>query len=89
MRHYVRLLDRKPLGASSLMAAAAAVGRACSLWRRCRRRARRGVGTTMSLAPMLDARELGYGIGDPGAAVSGNVRQFEPAGVATLDPAGC
>ena len=52
MRHYVGVLNGEPVGASSLMLVATVP-----------EARRRGVGTAMSLAPMLDARELGYGIG--------------------------
>ena len=61
MRHYVGLLDGAPVGASSLMLAAGVAS--LQLVATVPEARRRGVGTTMSLAPMLDARELGYGIG--------------------------
>ena len=61
MRHYVGLLDGEPVGASSLMLAAGVAS--LQLVATVPEARRRGVGTAMSLAPMLDARELGYGIG--------------------------
>ena len=61
MRHYVGLLEGEPVGASSLMLAAGVAS--LQLVATVPEARRRGVGTTMSLAPMVDARELGYGIG--------------------------
>ena len=61
MRHYVGLLDGEPVGASSLMLAAGVAS--LQLVATVPEARRRGVGTAMSLAPMVDARDLGYGIG--------------------------
>ena len=61
MRHYVGLLDGEPVGASSLMLAAGVAS--LQLVATVPEARRRGVGTTMSLAPMVDARRLGYRIG--------------------------
>ena len=61
MRHYVGLLDGEPVGASSLMLAAGVAS--LQLVATVPEARRRGVGTAMSLAPMVDARHLGYGIG--------------------------
>ena len=61
MRHYVGLLEGEPAGASSLMLAAGVAS--LQLVATVPEARRRGVGTAMSLAPMLDARELGYRIG--------------------------
>ena len=61
MRHYVGLLDGEPVGASSLMLAAGVAS--LQLVATVPEARRRGVGTTMSLAPMVDARELGCRIG--------------------------
>lgn len=61
MRHYVGLQDGEPVGASSLMLAAGVAS--LQLVATVPEARRRGVGTAMSLAPMADARELGYRIG--------------------------
>ena len=61
MRHYVGLLEGEPVGASSLMLAAGVAS--LQLVATVPEARRRGVGTTMSLAPMVDARALGYRIG--------------------------
>ena len=68
-RHYVGLLDREPVATATLHLGVAAVG----VWHVGTAPAarRRGIGRTMSLAPLRDARALGYRIGTIYSAASG------------------
>ena len=74
LRHYVGLLDGEPVAASTLHLGVAAAG----LWHVGTAPAarRRGIGRAMSLAPLRDARALGYRIATIYSAASGMGRNI-------------